>query len=226
LAPAHSPSSANFATGAQAPADPGRAHDWQAPQAAVPQQIPSTQNPEAQSAGDRHATPICFRHAPPPSHVASPEQASSAPSLTREQVPSFPVSPQLLHAPSQAASQQTPSTQNPLPHCVPAEQARPVASSAGPTFGICAASAVPEAPDLPPAAPALDGAGEPPPPLAELISCAPPVADDAGGRATPPSLSRLPVSHADSSIGSSPIQAALDRRVPISAFEVMAVPRG
>jgi hypothetical protein len=51
-----------LATGAQAPAEPGTAQDWQVPQAALEQQTPSTQLPEPQSADDVQATPRALRH--------------------------------------------------------------------------------------------------------------------------------------------------------------------
>jgi hypothetical protein len=44
------------------------------------------------------------------------------PAVTGAQVPTLPVTLQALHAPSQAESQQTPSTQWPVPHWESAEQ--------------------------------------------------------------------------------------------------------
>jgi hypothetical protein len=49
--------------------------------------------------------------------------ASSVAFLIGAQVPTLPVCAQLWQAPSQAASQQTPSTQNPLAHCAATVQA-------------------------------------------------------------------------------------------------------
>jgi hypothetical protein len=109
-------SSLNLSTGAQVPTDPNIEHDWHSPHAALAQQTPSTQLPDAQSPVPTHAAPSGWRHAPAWSHTRPPLHMSSAASLTAEQTPTFPVSVQLLHAPSHAASQQTPSTQKPVEH--------------------------------------------------------------------------------------------------------------
>jgi hypothetical protein len=118
-----------LATGAQAPTEPGTAHDWQVPQAELAQHTPSTQLPEAQSLGTEQAFPSGLRQFPCESQVASPLHVSSWTSRTGEQVPILPVNAQLRHEPSHAVSQHTPSAQNPLPHWAFAVQVTETASS-------------------------------------------------------------------------------------------------
>jgi hypothetical protein len=89
------------------------------PQEALPQQTPSTQLPVAQSLANAQAFPTTLRQAPEPSQVESPEHPSSVAFLSGEHVPTLPVCAQLSQVPSQARSQQTPSTQKPLAHCAP-----------------------------------------------------------------------------------------------------------
>jgi hypothetical protein len=117
-----SPSSVNLGTAVQDPSNPGRPQDWQVPHADVVQQTPSTQFPEAHSLDAEQLLPRFFRHVADSSHIESPLQVSSVAFLTGEQVPTFPVRAQLTHDPSQALSQQTPSTQKPLAHCAPTVQ--------------------------------------------------------------------------------------------------------
>jgi pimeloyl-ACP methyl ester carboxylesterase len=119
FSPEQSASSVNLGTAVQFPWKPATAHDWQLPQAALLQQTPSTQLPDAQSLEMAQAFPSRLRHAPVASQTESPPQVSSVAFVIGEQVPTLPVSTQLSHDPSQALSQQTPSTQKPLAHCAP-----------------------------------------------------------------------------------------------------------
>jgi hypothetical protein len=112
-----SASSVNLATGAHAPSEPGTAHDWHVPHAELEQQTPSTQLPDAQSPSVSHAVPSALRQMPAASQIESPSQVSSCVPVTGEHTPTFPVSAQLVHEPSHAVSQQTPSAQWPLSHC-------------------------------------------------------------------------------------------------------------
>jgi len=89
------------------------------PHAELVQQTPSTQFPEAHSFDAEQLFPRFFRQVADGSQIESPPQVSSVAFLTGEQVPTFPVRAQLTQDPSQAVSQQTPSTQKPLAHCAP-----------------------------------------------------------------------------------------------------------
>jgi hypothetical protein len=111
-----SASSVNFGTSAQVPSDPKSAHDWHVPHAALPQQTPSTQLPEAHSLDRAQAPPRLLRHVLVSSQIESPPQVSSVAFLMGEQVPTFPVRAQLSQDLSHARSQQIPSTQKPFGH--------------------------------------------------------------------------------------------------------------
>jgi hypothetical protein len=103
----------------QAPARPTWLQDTHGPEQAALQQTPSTQKPDAHSALVVQARPLLALQLPVPSQAfpASQLLATSVPALTGEQVPSDPGTLQDLHVPAHAAaSQQTPSVQNPLVH--------------------------------------------------------------------------------------------------------------
>jgi hypothetical protein len=94
-------------------------HATHDPSQAESQQTPSVQNPDAQSALLVQATLFLVLQLPVPSQAfpASQLPATSVPALANTQVPADPATLHDLQAPVHAAaSQQTPSTQNPLAH--------------------------------------------------------------------------------------------------------------
>lgn len=90
-----------------------------APSSTVPSQSSSTplQLSADSVAAAAHATPDVPSHwaaqAPSPLHAVRPPRGAP---VTAEQVPTLPASAQASHWPSQARSQQVPSTQKPLAH--------------------------------------------------------------------------------------------------------------
>jgi len=158
------------------------------PQAALPQQTPSTQLPDAHSFETEQALPSRVRQVLEASQIRSPRQVSSAAFSTGEQVPILPASAQLSQEPSQAASQQTPSTQKPLAHCAPIVQF--VFAGGGTTPPSRLAGASPASAIVPPSGWGTD-ASEPvrPPPSAPVtppsLSVAPPAGPHAASEPTP-----------------------------------------
>src|SRR5580693_1094101 len=94
---------------AQVPTDPATSHAMQVPAQALLQQTPLTQNPLA------HALP-----APQAAPLGSAQAGSCA------QVPTDPATSHAMQVPAQALLQQTPLTQNPLAHALPAPQPSPL----------------------------------------------------------------------------------------------------
>jgi hypothetical protein len=113
-----------LATATQVPPPPVQA--WHAPQEAVPQQCPSTQDPLVQSAATVHTCPFAFLQAPVASHDCMPLHLSSMADFTAPQVPGLPVRLQAMHAVLHAVLQQYPSTQEPLVHSPTAMQVWPL----------------------------------------------------------------------------------------------------
>jgi hypothetical protein len=82
-----------------------------------------------------------FRQAPAPSqapsrpHVATPSSGhslrGSVPTSAGVHIPRLPTAAQVMHVPAHAELQHTPSTQNPLPHIVPAVHDAPLTNPAG-----------------------------------------------------------------------------------------------
>jgi hypothetical protein len=111
--------------------------DMHSPSQGVSQQTPSTQLPEAQVSQVLHTVPLGSpaKQAPAPLQVRGVAQAVSAHSSSGswplgmgEQKPEGWLVRdwlQAMHSPVQAASQQTPSTQNPREHWVASVQGRP-----------------------------------------------------------------------------------------------------
>ena len=100
-------------------------HASQRPVQAVAQQTLSTQNVDAHCVAPVHGCATVRRQLPFASHVSLPVQLSgSVPFVTAVQVPGV-VRSHAWHVPQLADSQQTPSTQLPVSHCVPAVHAPP-----------------------------------------------------------------------------------------------------
>lgn len=114
------PGSAGF--GAQTPIEPGRLQALQASVHPDWQQTPSTQKPETHSPAVEQLSPMSSvpLHAPF-THSAEALQSASLVQLVRQ-----PEASQRAHWPSQADSQQAPSTQKPLSQAASEEQAAPM----------------------------------------------------------------------------------------------------
>jgi len=104
---------------------PPPVHAWQVPHEAVPQQVPSTQAPVAQSEAAVQVCPLAFLQAPVASHDCVPLQRSSIADFTGLQVPARLVRLQAVQAVLQALLQQYPSAQKPLVHSPAAAQVCP-----------------------------------------------------------------------------------------------------
>jgi len=116
----------------QTPSAPGTLHALHSAVHPFSQQYPSTHNPFTQSSSDAHGCPLSFLQFPLPSHENMPEHvidpfSSSSPKGTIVHVPAVNAEAlQVLHAASQALSQQTPSTQKPLEHNIAALHSFPL----------------------------------------------------------------------------------------------------
>ncbi len=107
-------------------------HAWHVPTHALAQHTPSTQNPLPHSAFCVHTTPIpSGEHAPAPLQLVVPTHsfAGSCPFATLVHVPTVPARLHAAHVPAHAVLQHTPSTQLPLTHSAPIEQAAPLAKN-------------------------------------------------------------------------------------------------
>jgi len=115
--PVQVPSVAPLGTVWQVPTDPATLHELQFELHAVSQQTPSTQKPLPHCPLLAHVWPPISRHVPPKQAELTVQVPSVAPLGTVWQVPTDPVTLHELQFELHAVSQQTPSTQKPLPHC-------------------------------------------------------------------------------------------------------------
>jgi len=107
-------------------------HAWHVPEHAFAQHTPSTQNVLVHSAACVHAAPTAkSAHAPAPLQAVAPTHslAGSLPFAMFEHVPTEPARLHAAHVPAHAVLQHTPSTQLPLTHSAPSEQAAPIAKN-------------------------------------------------------------------------------------------------
>ena len=121
-------------TFAHVPSDPpvfAAVHAWQVLEQPVSQHTPSAHCPLRHSPAPVHAPPsLALQTPPPPQSLPAPHSSSgSADTTTSAQTPSSPPVFAAVHAKqvvSHALSQQTPSTQAPVRHCVLPVQACPL----------------------------------------------------------------------------------------------------
>ena len=118
----------------QVPTEPATLQATQVPLHAKSQHLPLAQKPLAQVAAVTQSSPAVDLHSPAPSQTLVPVQTtvaerSRSPFARLVQVPR--AFAQDLHVPSQALSQQRPSTQNPLAH-----ESTPLPVQVWPFFGL------------------------------------------------------------------------------------------